>query len=328
MRLRGPVAWLALAAFVSLSPDAAAQAPSRAPVDAASVAQIGNWMRRMSATQQPIMAAFEKCKPALREMEGAIGVPERSQALLPQLDACLVMIEAASTQSAQLLRQMPALPPAIQARTRIDVAEVHRRSAATLDVSVRAVREMREAVRASAAGDVAGAQAAATRARALSAASFDMQILMLELTIKASDRQSTIGTSTLRLLIAQASRLLMGGQTNENGIIVGTSLRDLAPQARSATSQIRRGWIGESAEARRLTKLASDAGVKARMAMLDQIMRDIASEGDTLAGVLEQSNAGTISWSDASRMSTRLAEIEIRILQAAGSAAQVIQKAK
>ena len=297
-------------------------------MDAASVAQMGNWMRRMSAAQQPIMTAFEHCKPAIEEMQNALGDQERSRALLPELDTCLAGMESASVQSGQLLRQMPPLPPAVQARTRIDIAEVHRRSALMLDVAVRAVREMRESIRASASGDMAEAQAAARRARSLSTATYDNQILMLELTIKSSDRQSTVGTATIRLLIAEAMRGLMSGSTSEAGITVGTLLRDLAPRARAATAQIRQGWVTESAEARRLTRMASDPGVKARMDKLDQIMRQIAGQGDALAQEFEQASVGTLSWGDATSISMRVSEIEVRILQAAGSAAQVIQKAK
>lgn len=328
MKLRAAILSPVIVALAAFTADpAAAQAGVGPGPSAAEVQQMGNWIRQMAAAQQPVIAAFERCKPAIGRVTAGLGDPETARALMPEMGQCLDTMESASTESALLLRQMPPLPASIRARTRIDTAEIHRRSAAMLETAVLGVREMRTAIEATAAGDAEAARAASVRARKHSAAAYDGQIIMAELSIKGTDRESTVGTSTIRLLIAQAMRALTGGDAGPDGVVVGTQLRDLAPRARAATAQIRRGWIAESAEARRLTARATDPRIKARMAQLDGVIRDLAAEGDALAQLFEQAPTGTSGWSDTTRIANRVSEIEIRMVQIAASVATILQKA-
>lgn len=290
------------------------------------------WGQQLTAIQQPIASAYERCGPVLRELgarleKKAAASPlaeDSAGTLLPAWRSCSADMRAAVASAKDGYLRMPPIPAEFESALGFDSADVLRRSAASLD-GVNAYFDASDrAVDALVAHDWETAAAQIGRIRATGGSVLDGNILLLETVRKGMPLATHKDMMDVRILIARVQREVITTDMAVDDGALSTRLRAFGGQARRIAGRLPADWTRDSAGVRAAVARLNDPRRKQWMASFDVAFGDMAAVSRDMADLLEPLSQGKVAPALVLRIIDQTTQYELRILQASRALATSI----
>jgi hypothetical protein len=303
--------FLAFALAAAMPTAAAAQQDS----GAAALQQVGAWMQRLVAIQQPVIDSYQRCGPTIKQAAALMQAGKSDRArnasgLVAPLRACIAEVKAATTKAADGFAQMDAMPAVVERALGIDSKEMLRRSAEASDGMAAYLTRIEEMVDAAVAGNAELVMEKWREARATAGSAMDGQIMMLETLRKTLPMQTHKAMLDIRLAIMRATRAAAVADPAADPSELVAALKELGADARSAAEHLRISWKSEG-------QAVHASGLDGRtQPAKDNTFETIAQVGDDVGAALESLPARPDNRAVFIHTLDRLATDEVRILEA------------